>query len=78
MGPSESDSVRKIMPNHGVKNHAGPTLIWTVFYDFLEISFSVITHHYFNPVLFSCGPCDSAYLALYMNIFSPQVLEIFI
>ena len=27
---------------------------------FLKFVFSVITHHYFNPVLFSCGPCDSA------------------
>ena len=36
-----------------------------------------ISRHYFNPVLFSCGPCDSAYLTLYMNIFSPEVFEIF-
>ena len=44
---------------------------------FIIFGFLVITHHYLNPVLFSCGPCDSAYLTLYMNIFSPQVFEIF-
>ena len=40
--------------------------------------FSAITHHYFNAVTFSCGPCDSAYLTLYMHICSPWVLEMFI
>ena len=46
-------------------------------YFFIIFGFLAITHHYLNAVLFSCGPCDSAYLTLYMNIFSPQVFEIF-
>ena len=55
----------------------GPFFEKTIFYNFYNFWFLVITHHYLNPVLFSCGPCDSAYLTLYMNIFSPQVFEIF-
>ena len=45
--------------------------------DIKNFGFLVISGSFFNPVLFSCGPCDSAYLTLYMNIFSSQVFEIF-
>ena len=48
-----------------------------IFWHFYNFGFLVISGCFFNPVTFSCGPCDSAYFTLYMNIFSPQVFEIF-
>ena len=53
---------------HDYEDDTDDDTSWWFWGDSFELtSFSVITHHYFNPVLFSYRPSNSAYFYLYVN-----------